>query len=1038
MAVAPRRPMPTGRTPPRSSRVRPVRERSYRPSPRRGAGSLPLLAAASLLAILPSASAAVVGHLAPVPSAGSASFLGASPDRRGPAGATTAWDPSTGRSSPGVGPDRLTTIPLLPAHPAGFLSSPAWLAYDPNDHEMFVAAPPSSVDVVNWTGPGYSYTIDAIIAVGSSPFGVAVDAGHHHVFVTNTGSDNVSVIDDRTLAVVASVPVGYQPYGIAYDALSDMAFVADQGSNNVTVVNGTLLASVNSIGVGSAPLGVAFDPYSGHLFVANGGSNNVSVVDATQTVIASVPAGTGPYGVAVDNETDQIFVTNQGSYNISVLDGVHHRLVTTIPVLSPFLQLQGIGFDPKTHTMWVGAGSFYAVAVNATSLQVAGFFTTDPSGVAYDPYTGDVCLTNTGNFTLVCISATMMNTSTVRFNAVGLPTGLPWGVRIGQAGSHNTTVESNGSRSTLDVALFFWGGVNQQDYQYWIISPTGYVPSAASGSILYGSPIPTDVNITFSGGTGSYRVEFNESGLPFGTNWSVRFYGTNLSSNTNALSVYAPNGSYVYSIPAVGNLTPSPSAGTVVVSGSWVFVPVLFSGPNFSISPVVSPAPADVNALVTFSSNLVANGVSAYPESWIIETSGPCASPPCYTSTTGPTVSMYYSAVGNYSAQLWVNDTAGTRLYASLPVPIVPGPKATLTATAATGPGTTNRSWDFSTNVTLGVAPYYARWWFSDGSSANGTAVSHTFNGTGNETASLYVTDAGGGNATGYWIHVVGGSSGGGSGGGPLKVSASADWSAGAAPFWDNFTSTRTGGTAPYAFSWSFGDGGNASAANASHEFATPGVYNATVTVVDARAASASAYWWVYVSASSSGAPVVTMTAVPAQVLVGERSRVTTTVTGGTGGYALEWTGDLAGCTALPHLGQECAYTTIGDRSIALSVTDARGRTGTGSVVISTVAQLPGGGAPGLWSQLATPLGLGVLSATVAAVVIASLLLARRGRPPESGEELSPGPGASRSPGSYRPEGGPAEAPARTNPPEPDAAARRNGTVAPDPMSDFL
>src|SRR5215470_3850463 len=52
------------------------------------------------------------------------------------------------------------------------------------------------------------------IAVGGSPFGVAVHPNGTRVYVANWGSDTVSVIDTAINGVVATIPVADAPFGL--------------------------------------------------------------------------------------------------------------------------------------------------------------------------------------------------------------------------------------------------------------------------------------------------------------------------------------------------------------------------------------------------------------------------------------------------------------------------------------------------------------------------------------------------------------------------------------------------------------------------------------------------------------------------------------------------------------------------------------------------------------------------------------------------------------------------------------------------------
>src|ERR1700726_663108 len=52
------------------------------------------------------------------------------------------------------------------------------------------------------------YRVTATIEVGTTPGGVAVDPATHTVYVTNINDDTVSVIDEATNTVTATIAVG--------------------------------------------------------------------------------------------------------------------------------------------------------------------------------------------------------------------------------------------------------------------------------------------------------------------------------------------------------------------------------------------------------------------------------------------------------------------------------------------------------------------------------------------------------------------------------------------------------------------------------------------------------------------------------------------------------------------------------------------------------------------------------------------------------------------------------------------------------------
>jgi YVTN family beta-propeller protein len=420
----------------------------------------------------------------------------------------------------------------------------------------------------------YSGIPSASIAVGTDPFSVAVDNATNQVFVTNTGSNNVTVVSDQTDAQVATITVGTSPYGVAYDWATDEIYVANGGSDNVTVISGTTLGVVATVDVGSSPIGVVADPTSGKVYVADSGSTQVSVIsDTTHSVVATVPAGTGPYGVALDNTTNEIFVTNGGSNNITVIDASTDSPITSIPAAAPSVTLEGIAYDAAERLIWAGGGDSFAVVVDPTNLTLVGYLTADPAGVAYDPDTGAVCVTNTANYSFQCMSSAWIPpTVQLTFAESGLPAGIPWTVTLGHSGMDNATVVSSRSEISIGVS---WLWYYASDYSYWIPPTHGYVATPPSGSEPMGTSIV--VNVSFAPISGTYAVVFAEAGLPIDTRWSVDLNGTLNSSVSPSNSFRLTNGTnYPFTVAGLSHFAPTPSAGTVSVAGSDVTTTVQF------------------------------------------------------------------------------------------------------------------------------------------------------------------------------------------------------------------------------------------------------------------------------------------------------------------------------------------------------------------------------------------------------------------------------------------------------------------------------
>jgi YVTN family beta-propeller protein len=488
------------------------------------------------------------------------------------AGGPTDWARATGAASHPLPNYRLSTTPL-----ASELCTPdyarAWLAYDPAIQSFWIAAPPSCVVAISMNGSTQG-SVTASVAVGWDPFGVAVDNATQQVFVTDSGSNNVTVVSDQTDLPVASIPVGTSPYGVALDWVTGDVYVANGGSDNVSVISGTTLAVVASVDVGSSPIGVVADPESGKVYVANSGSGNVSVIsDTSYSVIAVVPAGLGPYGIALDNSSNQVFVTNAGSNNLTVIDATTDTLITSIPAIARGVSLEGVAYDAAEGLVWAGGGNSYAVVVDAKNLTLVGYLSFDPAGVAYDPDTGSICVTNTANFTFACLSSRWMWPAvSLTFSESGLPAGIPWAVTIAGPG---TAADATVTLAALNISFGFMAGWGGGNYSYWIPPTHGFFASPSNGTVSAGFASAV-VNVSFAPTLGTYAVDFAESGLPVGTRWSVDLDGTDNSSVSPYNSFRVLNGTYPFTVAPLAHFAPSTASGFVAVAGSDLAVGIRF------------------------------------------------------------------------------------------------------------------------------------------------------------------------------------------------------------------------------------------------------------------------------------------------------------------------------------------------------------------------------------------------------------------------------------------------------------------------------
>lgn len=475
---------------------------------------------------------------------------------------TRAWDPLVGAPALGVPRYHVTTGYLSSTQRPEYLGGqPVWLAYDPADGSFWIAALPNYVEAVPASAIDSTPTM---VAVGSQPFGVAVDNVSNSIFVTNTGSDNVTVVSGISNRPVGTIGVGVRPEGVAYDPADRELFVANSGSANVTVISTQTLRVVANVAVGLGPTGVAYDAATSQVFVADHDSYDVRAISTTSnSVVATIAAGIGPYGVAVDTASEDVYVTNEGSRNVTVIDSSTYAIVSNIPLVGPSsgwpIDPQGLAFNSRTGQIWVGAGEFYLVVLNTSSETVQAVYSTDPSGVAFDPDLGVTCLTNSYNSTFQCFSPASRPSNTLRatFTESGLPAGVRWSVEQ----QDGPGVETSASSITIWIAnVVMW------KYCDFVVPPTtGYQASSPKLSVnLSGGD--QNLWVTFAPGPPQYPVYINETGLYSSTGWSVDLNGTVRESTSRSIIYYLTNGTTTFTTGRVEGYSASPSSGSFTIA----------------------------------------------------------------------------------------------------------------------------------------------------------------------------------------------------------------------------------------------------------------------------------------------------------------------------------------------------------------------------------------------------------------------------------------------------------------------------------------
>jgi gliding motility-associated-like protein len=153
-----------------------------------------------------------------------------------------------------------------------------------------------------------------------------------YAYIANFLSNDVSVINTNTNAVIATIPVGNNPYAATASKSGKIVCITHAAPYNAIDIINTATNTVKaSVGVGLSPIMSCISPDESKIYVSNVGSNSVSVIStATNAVIATIAMGSYPRGIEISPDGKNLYVVEEGTGNVSVINTVNNTIVASI------------------------------------------------------------------------------------------------------------------------------------------------------------------------------------------------------------------------------------------------------------------------------------------------------------------------------------------------------------------------------------------------------------------------------------------------------------------------------------------------------------------------------------------------------------------------------------------------------------------------------------------------------------------------------------------------------------------------------------
>jgi YVTN family beta-propeller protein len=196
--------------------------------------------------------------------------------------------------------------------------------------------PPKDIFIVVNYGTNTIYLIDSFslqtiqtVEVGEDPINAVYSVYRDLVFVLNEAFGTVSVIDLDTQPVEVDtiLDVELEPAGMAIYEADDYLFVSNTGSTDLSVIDLKQMGLEKAITIGIGGGDIAFDPFSRRLYVGMVETKEVLCVDPfTDVVVFTIGLPGRPGKLLFDDDEKRLYVALPDNDAVVVIDPMRREI----------------------------------------------------------------------------------------------------------------------------------------------------------------------------------------------------------------------------------------------------------------------------------------------------------------------------------------------------------------------------------------------------------------------------------------------------------------------------------------------------------------------------------------------------------------------------------------------------------------------------------------------------------------------------------------------------------------------------------------
>ncbi|MGC8497134.1 MAG: YncE family protein [Thermoplasmata archaeon] len=429
------------------------------------------------------------------------------------------------------------------------------------------------------------------IKLGVSPAIVSNEIEYGYVANGNPYVNYITVFNRQTMDIAENITVGYAPAGIVTSPNGSFVYVSNFVSNNVSVISTGSNEVIRSINVGTSPDSIAVSPDGDYVLVANTGSSSVSIINTSTFSVTNVTVGGVPGGY------NGIF--GQG-YPTGIPDGIVFSPNSTFAYVGNAVgNVTVVNLKSDAVVRQITVSTTYPVNGLAISESGLYLYAVINEYVPANDYGSHVSVISTQSFSILYNISTDFEPESIALNGNG-------NLAYVTSGYNNTVDVLNITtkalvnryplpRNSIPIGIYFSHG-----YQLMYVADSGNnsisVINIATGSVL---TYPIGVYPMSISMADLYPVNFEESGLPSSTTWSVIVNSINITGNGLQIQFLEPNGSYSYALGIVSGYRPNQNYGTFTVAGNALSITILWTRVTYQISFKESGLPSGTRWDVT-------------------------------------------------------------------------------------------------------------------------------------------------------------------------------------------------------------------------------------------------------------------------------------------------------------------------------------------------------------------------------------------------------------------------------------------------------